>query len=220
MSVKAGTGRRSQLTSEGKDFPKSLCKTTADPAADSGTQAAAALLGLPWKVTDFPHLSSSQCKLPIHKGKTLKLLENGSRRKQRQQQEPLRYDRSGMWLRLTVCEQTRLWCLWQQQTDSRVLPTEAWCGPENRNSIVYTMTCPMHDSYCACKVEFILAGFTEIMFYYVNMGSHKEVHIDVKDEQCKKWLRNNPHVENLNKYNLSSSLYRCDKQLVCYLIGM
>lgn len=47
VSVKAGTGRRFQLTSEGKDFPKSLCKTTADPAADSGTQAAAALLGLP-----------------------------------------------------------------------------------------------------------------------------------------------------------------------------
>lgn len=42
VSVKAGTGRRSLLTSEGKDFPKPLCKTTADPAADSGTQAAAA----------------------------------------------------------------------------------------------------------------------------------------------------------------------------------
>ena len=37
LSVKAGTGRRLELTSEGKDFPKPLCKTTADPAADSGT---------------------------------------------------------------------------------------------------------------------------------------------------------------------------------------
>lgn len=52
VSVRAGTGRRSQLTSEGKDFPKSLCKTTADPAADSRTQAAAALPGLPWKPTE------------------------------------------------------------------------------------------------------------------------------------------------------------------------
>lgn len=52
MSVRAGTGRRSQLTSEGKDFPKSLCKTTADPAADSRTQAAAALPGPPGKPTE------------------------------------------------------------------------------------------------------------------------------------------------------------------------
>lgn len=73
VSVKAGTGRRSLLTSEGKDFPKPLCKTTADPAADSGTQAAAAapLRGLPWKLTDSPHLSSSLFSCTIHKGKTL-----------------------------------------------------------------------------------------------------------------------------------------------------
>lgn len=42
VSVKAGTGRRLELTSEGKDFPKPLCKTTADPAADSSTRPAAA----------------------------------------------------------------------------------------------------------------------------------------------------------------------------------
>lgn len=44
LSVKAGTGRHSGLTSEGKDFPKPLCKTTVDPAADRGTRTTVAAL--------------------------------------------------------------------------------------------------------------------------------------------------------------------------------
>lgn len=76
VSVKAGTGRRSLLTSEGKDFPKPLCKTTADPAADSGTQAAAACSAArPALKTHWlppPRLSSSLSSCTIHGGKTTK----------------------------------------------------------------------------------------------------------------------------------------------------
>lgn len=85
LSVKAGTGRCLELTSKGKDFPKPLCKTTADPAADSGTQAAA-LLCLPLNLTDSPHLSSSLLQRAIHKGKKVHSLlkgQAGERRRKR-----------------------------------------------------------------------------------------------------------------------------------------
>lgn len=43
-----------------------------------GPQAVTALLGLPWKLTDSPHLSSSLLSCTIHKGKTVKSWETGS----------------------------------------------------------------------------------------------------------------------------------------------
>lgn len=95
LSVKAGTGRCLELTSKGKDFPKPLCKTTADPAADSGTQAAA-LLCLPLNLTDSPHLSSSLLQRAIHKGKSAQPFKRASGRKKTQKISPCRYDLSGM----------------------------------------------------------------------------------------------------------------------------
>lgn len=84
LSVKAGTGRCLELTSKGKDFPKPLCKTTADPAADSGTQAAA-LLCLPLNLTtpliSLPLFSS----VPSTREKVHSLLKGqaGERRRKR-----------------------------------------------------------------------------------------------------------------------------------------
>lgn len=81
VSVKAGTGRRSPLTSEGKDFPKPLCKTTADRAADSGTQAAAALLRPALKTDRLPPPLFLSPLMRHPQGRDAKALRNRRREK-------------------------------------------------------------------------------------------------------------------------------------------
>lgn len=127
VSVKAGTGRRSLLTSEGKDFPKPLCKTTADPAADSGTQAAAALLCLPWKLTDSPHLFLSP--LVYHpQGQDGKALRNWQ-----QEKAGAAAITSSIW---SVWNVAMLYCMW---TDTFVMSdttTGRWEGLANSSLIL------------------------------------------------------------------------------------
>lgn len=55
VSVKAGTGRRSGLTSEEKDFPESPCKTTAASAGQRTGRTGQR----PWKTSDSNRQTSS-----------------------------------------------------------------------------------------------------------------------------------------------------------------
>lgn len=157
VSVKAGTGRRSLLTSEGKDFPKPLCKTTADPAADSGTQAAAACsaarpalkthwLPPPASLPLSPHVPSTGARLRSPG-------EAGKREEKQKRLSPCRYDLSGMWQRFTVCEQTRLWCQIQQRADGEAFLANStfdhYLGTGLK--LLTRWHIPLRDWYRACK---------------------------------------------------------------------
>lgn len=127
-----------------------------------------------------------------------------------------------MWQCWTVYEQTCLWCKIQRGADGRLLPTVVLWQPENRNSLVYTMT--SHAWFIKRKAQFIRAWFTEMNLYYVNTGSNREVYLSGNSHSTrtsKKRMRIVFITSDERKTTIDSwmcvTVYRFDRWLIIYL---
>lgn len=144
VSVKAGTGRRSEVTSEGKDFPK-------PPSA---------------KQQPRPGNATENGPLPAAIRKALQ----GLWRQRRRRRSPWRYDLSGMWRRV-YCMWTDTFVMSDTTTgrwDGRGPQAfNTW----DRTRTVYSVT-HVHDSWHARKIRFTLRWFIWMTNYsaYVNRG--------------------------------------------------